>query len=163
MGKQKVNAVEAFVTFESHESSDSAVAESADFGVYNGQTCELRTPPEPESLHWDRLEIQPFEQSVRQCLILAVTLALLMSGFAAAAQADILKGNTAYLGGCDDAMSPTRDRCVFYCFSGCFSAVCATDLGLFLARAATTRAWSTTDTVIRSTTQCTRPAVSGGV
>ena len=171
--KQKVSAVEAFVTFESHETADRAVAASQNFGtlsgqskrnpnpsicpcfgsvydmciagagIHNGQTCELRVPPEPESLHWysfaafwsslrsfpsifpsifygfddqmlkiprDRLEIQPFEQTVRQALILAATLTLLLGGFAAVVQADILKGNTAYLGGCDDAMSPTLDR-----------------------------------------------------
>jgi hypothetical protein len=44
-------------------------------------------PPEPESLHWDRLPIQPTEQAIRKYSILTATIVLLFSGFFGVIQA----------------------------------------------------------------------------
>jgi hypothetical protein len=39
----KTTAVEAFVTFESHEHAEQAIKDSDDFGEYSDQTCVLST------------------------------------------------------------------------------------------------------------------------
>ena len=72
---------------------------------FNGQACQLREPPEPETLFWDRLQIQAPEQRKRSCAVLAATMALLSCGFFGVITADILKGNLDYLVGCQGHMT----------------------------------------------------------
>ena len=95
-------AVEAFVTFEDSDDKEKAV----DSGgcEYNGQVCKLRTPAEPEALHWDRLPIQPVEQNLRKYTILFATVVILALGFGGVVWADFMKANLDYLVGCEEAM-----------------------------------------------------------
>jgi hypothetical protein len=57
------------------------------FALIKWMATAFVQPPEPESLHWDRLPIQPTEQAIRKYSILTATIVLLFSGFFGVIQA----------------------------------------------------------------------------
>jgi hypothetical protein len=101
----RAKAVEAWVTFEHIKDKEAVLDDTPGTLEFHGQACVLGEPPEPGSLFWDRLHIQPAEQQVRSCAVLAATIIVLACGFAGVVITDVMKGNLDYLISCKDEMT----------------------------------------------------------
>ena len=101
----RAEAVEAWVAFEHIRDKEAALDDTRETLEFRGQACVLREPPEPGSLFWDRLHIQPAEQQARSCAVLAATIVVLACGFAGVVITDVMKGNLDYLISCTDQMT----------------------------------------------------------